>query len=676
MKTARLDPQATPPSGPAAPGGWLRNLPRDKADTLLLLAAAVMVLAPHAGHLPAWVSFTCALTLGWRSLITLRGTRLPPSIILLPLTLMAMGGIYITYKTLLGREAGVAMAVLLVAFKMLEMHARRDLFVVIFLCFFLVLTNFFYSQSIGTGAMMVASIIALLTAQLSFQYTGVVPSLGKRLLLGAKILGVAAPAALLLFLLFPRIQGPLWGMPNDAGGARTGMSNTMAPGNLSSLAQSQEIAFRAKFDGRPPDQTQLYWRGLVLGDFDGRTWTQRQATPGNGRLAVRGKPVAYQVTLEPHNERWLFALDMPNVLPQMEHNSARLTGEFELRSGMRVSRRERYGITSYLDYQLDPGGLQDSERWLALPRGFNPRAMQAGLDLQREADPAERVRKVLSMFRRDGFSYTLEPPLLGLHTVDEFLYTTKAGFCEHFSSAFVVLMRAADVPARVVTGYQGGELNPVDGFMMVRQSDAHAWAEVWLPGRGWVRVDPTAAVAPERVQRNLARALPESGSGLAAIGSLIQMSLDGDSWLGQLRYRMSALNNGWNQWVLNYDPERRRGMLDTLTQSMSNWRVLAVLALGALLLYAVRLRRLRRETDPVDALYSVLCQRLGRLGLERAPDEGPTAYAQRVAAAGLAPDKTEALVRFLQLYSSYKYGAQQSDPALPTTLKKLLAAAQ
>ena len=664
-----------PPATPASPG-WLRNLPRDKADTLLLLAAAVMVLAPHAAHLPLWVSLTCALTLSWRSLITVRGTRLPPSLILLPLTIMAMGGIFVTYKTLLGREAGVAMAVLLVAFKMLEMHARRDLFVVIYLCFFLVVTNFFYSQTIATGLMMMASIVALLTAQLSFQYTGAVPSLSKRLLLGAKILGFAAPAALLLFLLFPRLQGPLWGMPSDAAGASTGMSNTMSPGNLSNLAQSEEIAFQAKFDGRAPDQSQLYWRGLVLGDFDGRTWSGRHSVSTPGALTGRGRLLAYQVTLEPHNDRWLFALDMPYLLPQLNNNRARLTGESELRAAVPISQRQRYSVSSYLDYQLEADTLRDAERWLALPRGYNPRTMQAGLNLQQIADPAERVRTVLSMFRREGFSYTLEPPLLGQHSVDEFLFQSKAGFCEHFSSAFVVLMRAADVPARVVAGYQGGELNPVDGFLIVRQSDAHAWAEVWLPGRGWVRVDPTAAVAPERIQRSLARALPASNRGLGAIGNLFSMNIDSNSWLGQLRYRMTALNNGWNQWVLNYDPARRRGMLDALADGLGNWRVLGVLALGVLLLHLERLRRQRRETDPVDALYSVLCQRLGRLGLERAPDEGPMDYAQRVSGAGLPPSKTEALVRFLQLYSGYKYGAPASDPTLVATLKKLLAASQ
>jgi hypothetical protein len=284
------------------------------------------------------------------------------------------------------------------------------------------------------------------------------------------------------------------------------------------------------------------------------------------------------------------------------------------------------------------------------------------------------VRSVLKKFRQDTYNYTLEPPLLGQHSVDEFLFDTKSGFCEHFAGAFVVLMRAADVPARVVMGYQGGEFNPVDGYVAVRQSDAHAWAEVWLDGRGWVRIDPTAAVAPERVERNLARALPDTGSGLAGIGQMI--SENRPAWLTQLRFQLSAINNGWNQWVLNYDPARRNSMAGALKDSLGDWRVLAALAAGALLLLLERARRLRRQVDPVDALYSALCQRLGRLGLARAADEGPNAYAQRIAGAGLAPEKTLALVRFLQLYSQHKYSAAASPPDLAATLKKLLNSSQ
>jgi hypothetical protein len=282
---------------------------------------------------------------------------------------------------------------------------------------------------------------------------------------------------------------------------------------------------------------------------------------------------------------------------------------------------------------------------------------------------------VLSQFTSDGFVYTLEPPRLGADAVDEFLYGTKAGFCEHFAGSFVFLMRAAGIPARVVTGYQGGELNPLDGYLTVRQSDAHAWAEVWLPQRGWVRVDPTAAVSPERVRRGLARALPKPPPfGIDSLGSLLQP--DPDSVLAKVRYAIAAANNGWNQWVLNYTPQRQHALMESLQENLFSWRSAALLALACtVLLLGGKLSRQRRR-DPVDRLYSALCHRLAQLGLPRAPDEGPTAYAARIQAAALAPGPKAAAAEFLRRYSAWRYGPQ-SPPAHGggpvTILKQLLS---
>lgn len=652
-----------------------QRLTRDKADTLLLLGAALLVLAPHAAHLPLWVSVACGATLLWRASITFRGTRMPPGFLLLPVSLAAMGAVFATYHTLLGRDAGVAMLVLLVAFKMLEMHARRDLFVVIFLCFFLVLTNFFYSQSIATAIVMIVSVIALLTAQLSFQFTGTVPSLGRRLLIGAKILGMGLPLALLLFFVFPRIQGPLWGLPGDAANGRSGLSDSMAPGNLSSLAMSGETAFRVRFDGPAPAAPQLYWRGVVLGEFDGRTWTRVQGhgTTSSVAMSVSGPPVRQQVTLEPAGKRWLFALDMPAHLPQLDGNPVSVSPELELTAARQIDERVRYDVTSYLSYavqpKLEPGELVQA---LMIPWGFNPQARHTGDMLRRIPDPARRVAAVLTMFRTENYVYTLEPPRLGRDSVDEFLYTTRAGFCEHYASSFVFLMRAAGVPARVVTGYQGGEMNPVDGVMTVRQSDAHAWAEVWLAGRGWQRVDPTAAVAPERVQRGLSVALPpQDPFGIAGLGSLIG-GISENSLLTQLRNQWSALNNDWNQWVLNYTPQRQHALLSKVHAALSDWRVWTGIVVLLTVLFIGRAWRLRRQGDPIDALYSAMCLQLARQGLPRAADEGPSAYAQRLSGSGMASVNKAAVARFLALYSDYKYAAAAPDTRLAATLKSLL----
>ena len=660
----------------------LPRLPRDKADTLLLLGSALLVLAPHAAHLPLWVSLLCAATLAWRGAITLRGKRMPSAMLLLPIAVGAMAGIQFSYKTLLGRDAGVAMLVLLVAFKMLEMHARRDLYVVIFLCFFLVLTNFFYAQGIGTALLMVAAVLALLTTQLSFQFTGSVPKLGTRLAMGAKMLLFAAPIAVLLFFVFPRLGGPLWSMPGGSGNgsARSGLSERMAPGQMSNLAMSDEPAFRVRFEGAVPPKAQLYWRGLVLDAFDGTAWTRGGsiATRSGNSLRVRGQAQRYEVTLEPSDTRWLFTLEMAGHMPEVPGYQTQVSHQLELSTDRPLAGRVRYPMISYPDYALDGRDtLDDPNQWLLLPYGYNPKALAAGIALRKEAEPARRIEQVLQRFREQPYSYTLEPPLLGRHSVDEFLYGTRAGFCEHYSGAFVFLMRAAGIPARVVTGYQGGELNPIDGYVTVRQSDAHAWAEVWLRGRGWVRVDPTAAVAPERVRRNLAAAVtPPPPFGIDALRGLSMFGANGDSLLGRLRNALGAVNNGWNQWVLNYTPERQRGLLQSVGESLAGWRVAGLIMLGAGVLLLGRILYLRREHNPVEAVYSSLCKRLAHLGLARAADEGPSAYAARIAASQqLAPPSLHAAAEFLRRYSAWRYAPPQPAPdrQLAATLKRLLS---
>ena len=657
-------------------------LARDKQDTLLLLASALLVLAPHAAHLPLWVSLLCGATLAWRAAITLRGKRMPPTLVLVPVAAVAMAGVLHSYQTLLGKDAGVAMLVLLVAFKMLEMHARRDLFVVIFLCMFLILTNFFYSQSIGTALLMLASLVALLTVQLSFQLTGAVPPLRTRLLMGGRILLLAVPLAAAAFVVFPRVEGPLWGMPDDTHSATTGLSDTMSPGQMANLAQSAETAFRVRFDGPVPPQPQLYWRGPVLANYDGQTWTRLPAGRARTRaqplsIAVSGAALHYQVTQEASQARWLFALEMPQALPTLPDRGVSLSAELEIQANAPLTQRVRYDLASYVNFRLQgDSALDDPADWLLLPYGANPQALAAGQRLRaQEPDPARRAAAVLRDFAGNGYVYTLQPPLLpGENSVDAFLYRTRAGFCEHYAGAFVFLMRAAGVPARVVTGYQGGELNPIDGYLTVRQSDAHAWAEVWLQGRGWVRLDPTAAVSPLRVQRGLAGALPPPAPfGMGMLGRLMQP--DPNSLLARVRYAIGAANNGWNQWVLNYTPQRQHDLVQRLQDGLFGWRTAAVVALACLVLLVSRKFWHRRRTDPVDRLYSALCGRLGQLGLARAPDEGPTAYAARIAAAGLAPGPGAAAGEFLRRYSAYRYGPQPAGAAsrLLPILKDLLS---
>jgi transglutaminase-like putative cysteine protease len=494
--------------------------------------------------------------------------------------------------------------------------------------------------------------------------------------LSGRIVLLAMPLAALLFVVFPRLQGPLWGMPEDATTGRTGLSGSMAPGNMARLAQSEEPAFRVRFIDPAPAPQLLYWRGVVLADFDGRRWSQG---PAGGLASPRthswqGAAIRHEITLEPSGQRWLFALDLADSAPAVSGNASALSLAHELSATGTIDQRIRYTVVSHPRYQLQAEGeLADAARWLRLPDGSNPRTMAAGIALRLLDDPAERINTVLQMFRREQFVYTLEPPVLGRESVDEFLYRTRSGFCEHYASAFVFLMRAAGVPARVVTGYQGGEINPVDGFMTVRQSDAHAWAEVWLEGRGWQRVDPTAAVAPSRVMNGAARPARRANPfGIAALDRFINLGAGDDSLLGTLRFRMAALNNGWNQWVLNYSPERQRGAVAALSASISDPRIWGALALAVGLIAVLHRRRVRRQGDPVDALYSALCNQLARHGVPRAGAEGPLDFGRRIAASPLGPVRINAATRFLRLYTAYKYGAPPAPPGLLVTLKNLL----
>ncbi|WP_371868052.1 transglutaminase TgpA family protein [Pseudoduganella rivuli] len=656
----------------------LNDLPRDKADTLLLLAAALMVLAPHMGHLPLWTSAVVLATLACRAAITWRGKRMPPLWLLLPVSLAAMAGVYASYRTLLGRDAGVAMLALLLAFKLLEMHARRDLFVVIFLSFFLLLTTFFYTQAIWMAALMAATVVVLLATLMTFQYTGAVPPLGRRLRETGRIFMIATPLAIFMFIAFPRFQGPLWGLPGDAHSGKSGMSDTMSPGSVSSLALSEEVAFRVRFFGAPPPQARLYWRGIVLSGFDGKTWSRDSrllyASGENVRdftIAVDGDALRHDITLEPTGKRWLFSLEL--TAPDIDVPGGVATSdELELMARQPVNERLRYSARAWVNHQWQADLPQERQvKWLRLPPGYNPRALELAQSLRRPDNPAASVQAVLAMFRREQFRYTLAPPPLGRDTVDDFLFTTRAGFCEHYAAAFTVLMRAMGIPARVINGYQGGELNPVDGYLTVRQSDAHAWAEIWLPQRGWVRIDPTAAVAPERIEHNLARSLPQSAP--FGLDGLIGLRNNPDSWLSQLRFGANALNNAWNQWVLDYNPDRQRSFLEELSLGFFNWRGAAGIAAIAALLWLLRRMRRRTTQDPADAAYDAFCQWMAKRGRERLPDEGPHSYALRLQDMELTEAGKAAMRSFLELYGKLKYGRPDArSSASAATLNALL----
>jgi protein-glutamine gamma-glutamyltransferase len=454
-----------------------------------------------------------------------------------------------------------------------------------------------------------------------------------------------------LFVLFPRVQGPLWGMPIDAYSGMSGLSDAMAPGAISQLSLSGAIAFRARFEGPVPPQDRLYWRGPVLTHFDGRTWRAAFPRPSEALpYPVSGPVVDYTVTLEPHDKKWLFALDVPGSVP----SDALVTDDYQIQARAPVRNRKRYGMRSYTELQAGreqrQGALMGARQ---LPPGTNPQARALGADWAREnATPQAIATKALALFRQQPFVYTLSPPpLLADHPVDSFLFDSRRGFCEHYASAFVFLMRAAGVPARVVTGYQGGEVNPVDDYLVVRQSDAHAWAEIWVEGKGWLRIDPTAAVSPLRIERGLASAVPEGDP----VPALLRVDAD---WLRGLRFRWEAAANAWDQWVLGYNPQRQRELLGRLGMGTPDWWSLSlalcvaasvfVLALGTWALWQ------HKPSDPLQRQWVRLSRKLGRRGLPRQSWEGPLDYAQRVAAA--KPQLAHEIALIARLYAGLRYG--------------------
>jgi transglutaminase-like putative cysteine protease len=628
--------------------------------------SVLMVIAPHALHLPLWVSSLCGMLLLWRAYLAYSDKSLPPRWLLTLITLTCIGSIAVGFHTVFGREVGVTLIVLLAALKLMELRSRRDAMALLYLCCFIVVTNFFYSQSIATALYMCATLLVILASWVHLYGSHI--ALQQRARIAAGLLLQAIPLMLILFVLFPRVPGPLWGLPQDAF-ASSGLDDKMSPGSFSRLSLSDEVAFRVQYKGSVPRQDQMYWRGLVLWQFDGRTWTEGKSNPSiTPQFTQTAQTVDYSVTLEAHNKLWLFALDVPNRISL----PAKLTDDFQLLNKEPVNARLRYEASSTLSYHANlnesPAQLQ---RALQLPRGYNPQAISLAAQWRAEhANDGEVVRTALAYFNQQNFRYTLEPPLLGTHSVDDFLFQTRQGFCEHYASAFVFLIRAAHIPARVVTGYQGGEYNDVGGYYIVRQSDAHAWAEVWLAEQGWVRVDPTAAIAPARVQRGLSAAVPDNAA-------LPYMARNPPQWLRELRFNLDAIANQWNQWVIGYNSERQFAFLTRLGIDEISWQKMAMdmmLGLGIVIaLFALYLLRhlITRQPDKVQAVWLRLCDRLAKKGLPRTAHEAASDYAARIAS--MRPQLAPSLRDLAARYNALRYGQEHDAAAQREFLRRAAA---
>jgi transglutaminase-like putative cysteine protease len=652
--------------------------------TMIVVGLFGAIVALHIGYVDGWLLSIVGLLLVVRVLTllpqfirSLRQHHIMPLGYMLPtwlstiLMLSLCVWAWVHYGTLLGQEPAVSLMLLMAALKTFEMRAIRDCIALIMLCFFGTVSIALYDQSL-TITLMVMLIFMSLLAMLAWCHmtvsvestTSVIRQQLKSAYGQALQLSVLAiPLMVTLFVLFPRLDHPLWGFGRQSRvqQAVTGLSQDMRPGQVSDLVKSSEIALRAKFNGAVPPLRQMYWRAGVLGHFDGSTWRQTYVDMAQRDIEMQffnATPAyTYQVTQEPADHQWLLLLEMPMSLPTLKGINVRVQPDFQLLLPQPLTERLRFDATLQTRYRFNP---QESrlvlQRFVELPPSYNPKtltltaewAQQFAVQQHQRATPMTEaqvtqhwVSHVMNYFHTQGFQYSTTPPLLQQHSVDDFLFRTKTGFCEHYAQAFVVMMRALDIPARVVTGYLGGEINPTDGFLEVHQYDAHAWAEVWFPHQGWQRVDPTGAVAPERIERGAQAVVAQASDPVAnspVLGSVVDVMTDWfglqQHWVKQLRQQTDALNNQFNQWVLNYRGERQADVLRQLGlkrrldqpigwQDLIPWLIVtALFMLGG---YWI-LREAKMKRSPADQAWHDFCKQMDDLGYAKPHWMGPVDY--------------------------------------------------
>ena len=612
------------------------------------LAALAFSILPHVQFLPVWVTFACLSCSLWRWLVERNRWRLPPAWLRIVLSLLCFVGVLAAYDSvsISGVGPGSALLAVMAALKLLETKRRRDQFVLLYISIFLIMSSLLREQYLWSLPFLVAGVVLTMTAWLRMS-DGRHVSVRSSFATAGRLLAYAAPLTIAMWIFFPRIATPFWAVPIDTSSGSSGLSEQMSPGDISSLSLSDAVAFRVMFRGDVPPPQDRYWRGLVLSNFNGRTWSGNEPSVGaNARADVdyRGTPVHYQVTMEPTRQHWVFALDIPLSWTLDQTHMGR---QQQLARMMPIDQRISYSAVSHTDYRINVAlGDWSRRNYTHLPENSNPRARALALEMREQAGSDEVfINRVLRKFNAEEFYYTLQPPPLGNNPVDRFLFDTRQGFCEHYASSFAVLMRAAGIPARIVLGYQGGEINPLGNYMIVRQADAHAWTEVWLPGRGWYRVDPTAAVAPERIDSG------RSGAMFDGIGASWGLNAPSEL-LYQLQLTWDALNASWNEWILGYGPENQNLFLQSLGMDDPDWRkmmltlIAIIVAMIVVISFLLMMRYLPPARDPAAILYDKFTK---AAGVKPARGESPLAYSLRLESekASIAADAKDITSQYL-----------------------------
>ncbi|MGN6526294.1 MAG: transglutaminaseTgpA domain-containing protein [Burkholderiaceae bacterium] len=684
--------------------GW-RAPSREARDTWFMLALIGWTILPHLWHTPWWVGVLAFGVLAWRAWLARRQAPLPGRWTVLALLAGAAALTFAGEHSLLSKDSGVTLLVVLMALKTLELRARRDALVVFFLGFFLVLTTFLYSQSLPTAAATLVSVWGWLTALTLAHMPAGRPRIAQAAMLAGRAAVVGTPVMIALFLLFPRI-GPLWAAPNDSG--RSGLSDHLEIGGIAELATDDSIAFRLKFDGAPPPDDELYFRGPVLTDTDGQTWRARslldarvlRGEVGAARFEEAGRPLRYEMTLEPTQLTWLPMLELTPPTPASAADPSQgievLDGadvhpiadiDFQWRTRRPIAQRVRLRATAWPRDRIVGATPVELRGATILPAGLSPRtrawagqwaARQGLAPAPGQAPDADRiVAALLNHVATGGYTYTLSPGAYAGDPVDGFWLDRREGFCEHFATAFVVVLRSLKIPARVVTGYQGTDPSTEDGYWIVRQSNAHAWAEYWNSARGWVRADPTAAVSPDRIRR---------GQALRPAPGFVGSALDAVSpdLVDRMRRWREAVEFRWNQWVLGYnrgaqfDLLRKLGVGSPDTDDLG--RVLIIVVTGAALFGAGAAWLDARRRTPGQRFARRLAAALAPLashGVAIAAHESPGAVAATLRRR--FGEDAHALAALLDGLERQRYGPPRGEAgpsAAPAPWRELRAAAR
>jgi len=648
----------------------------DQSTLYLLLAGIHLSALPLYRDMPLTIILFIVVLSLWQFFIIRKQITNPGKIIQALIIIASFATVFYSYGHIFGQQPGIALVTLMTILKLFESKNLRDAYIIIYSAFFIIASNFFHSQSIWLILYVFLAVIFLVAILIALSDRLKTRPLKNNLSMASRFVFYALPLMLVLFILFPRIPGPLWGLPDDAFTSKTGLSEEMSPGSINRLISSSAIAFRVKFDKKIPAHRQLYWRGAVLSLYDGNTW-HRSDAPKSAQANIRynndsDNTFSYKITLQPTNLKWLLSLEYPQ--PHNNTNSQhtyKLNREAMLVTHNKITSIINYTVTSQTSASNQALFAQEDYKNRLLPVNKNPRTVKLARELSQLSgfDTQRYINTVLNYFRNNKFIYTLNPDLLGENAMDDFLFTSRRGFCEHYASAFTYLMRAAGIPARVVIGYQGGKMNPLDDYMIVRQSDAHAWSEVWINNH-WQRVDPTAAVSPNRIEQGVLHAGLESSK-------LPLLLVSNNKLIKNIAFLYDSFQNNWNQWVIGFNQKKQNALLKSLgfeNASASNLILLLVFCLtitGAIISWFLFTHKTTTK-DPIQHYYNLFCLKLKRQGVQRYLNEGPVDFENRIYREGRFSSNTLNNMAFIfKAYRTLHYGNQRNIDLTEHYIKKI-----